>query len=179
MTRGFKTQIVPPLEDHESTFHKMKNKEVRESSSTFEFEKFEHFEKTPRKKGTGYQPETEDDAEDDILSEVEEIADIAYTTMEEYKKWIRDNSLGLVQPEIPNTANFELKEHILAMLKDIPFYRKDHRDAYKRIDELNEIANYFNVPNVPSETMLLCMLPVTFKGAAKQLKELPPASITT
>ena len=78
------------------------------------------------------------------------MADIAYISMEAYKKRIRvDTGPGLVQPEILATTNFELKGHILVQLKDIPFYEKDHEDAYKHIDEVNDIANYFKIPNVP------------------------------
>ena len=45
---------------------------------------------------------------------------------------------------------------------------------------VNDIADYFNSPNVPHETVILCMLRVTFKGATKDcLKSLPPGSVTT
>lgn len=85
-----------------------------------------------------------------------------------------------MQPAIPATAIFELKGHILSLLKEIPFTRKDHEDAYKHLNEVNHIADNFNIPNVPHETVLLRMLPVTFKGAAKDwLKPLPPDAIPT
>ncbi|KAL7598776.1 hypothetical protein Lser_V15G25946 [Lactuca serriola] len=109
------------------------------------------------------------------------MADIADILMGDYKKRIRDGTrLGLVQPAIPATANFELKGHILAQLKDIPFHGKEHEDAYKHIEEVMDIADYFHMPNVPRDTVLLWMLPVTFKGVAKEwLKYLPSGSITT
>lgn len=58
-------------------------------------------------------------------------------TMEEYNRrmW-EDNVHGLVRPKIMATKNFELKGHILNMLKDIPFSEKDHEHAYKHIDEV-------------------------------------------
>ena len=85
-----------------------------------------------------------------------------------------DTGIGLVQPIIPNTTSFELKGHIHAQLKDIPFYGKDHEDAYKHIYEVNDITEYFNIPNIPREIVLLRMLPVTLKGATKDwLKALP------
>ena len=66
------------------------------------------------------------------------------------------------------------------MLNGILFYRKYHEDAYKNIDEVNDVVDYFNISNVPRETVLLRMLPVTFKGAAKDwLKALPSGKITT
>lgn len=108
------------------------------------------------------------------------MANIAEMTMEEYKKWMRDNRSGLVQPEIPNTTNFELKGHILSILKYIPFYRKVHKDAYRHIDKVNDITNYFNVPNVPPEMVLFGKLLVNFKGEEKDcLKALPCGSVTT
>lgn len=99
----------------------------------------------------------------------------------EYNKWMHnDNGSSLVPPEIPATTNFELKGHILAMIKDIPFYRKDHEDGYKHIYEVNDIDNYFNILNIRRATVLLRMLPVTFRGATKGwLKALPPDAITT
>ncbi|XP_023741082.1 uncharacterized protein LOC111889173 [Lactuca sativa] len=109
------------------------------------------------------------------------MANIADLSMEAYKKRVRDDTgLGLMQPTIPATATFELKGHILTALKEVPFPGKDHEDAYKHLDEVNEIAGYFNIPNVPRETVLLRILPVTFKGAAKDwLKALPPGAVTT
>ena len=60
------------------------------------------------------------------------MAKIADMTMEAYKKRIcEDTGLSLVQPKIPVTTNFELKEHISYVLKYITFYGKDHEDAYK------------------------------------------------
>lgn len=96
------------------------------------------------------------------------MAEITDMTMEEYKKLIRkDNIPGLLQPEIPATAKFKLKGHILAMFKCIMFFVKDHDDAFKHIDEVIDISNYFNVPNVISDAVLLRMLPVTPTGDAK------------
>ncbi|XP_023771140.1 uncharacterized protein LOC111919779 [Lactuca sativa] len=43
-----------------------------------------------------------------------------------------------------------------------------------------DIADYFHMPNVPRDTVLLRMLPVTFKRSTKEwLKSLPPGSIIT
>lgn len=83
-------------------------------------------------------------------------------------------------PAIPATTTFELKGPILSGLKEVPFYGKDHEDAYKHLDKVNDIADYFHILNVPREMVLLRMLPVTFKGVAKDwLKALPPSAITT
>lgn len=94
--------------------------------------------------------------------------DITEMTMEEYKKWLRnENRSGFVPPEIPSTTNFELKGNFITMLKDNPFYRKDQEDAYKNIDKVLDIVNYLNVPNVSCESVLLRMLPITFKEQQK------------
>ena len=60
-----------------------------------------------------------------------------------------------------------MKGHILTTLKDVPFYGQNHEDAYKHLDEVNDIADYFNVPNIRRETALLRMFPITFKAAAR------------
>ncbi|XP_023760786.1 uncharacterized protein LOC111909226 [Lactuca sativa] len=109
------------------------------------------------------------------------MVNIEEMSMGAYKKRLRDDvGQGLVQPAVPATATFELKGHILTALKDISFYGKDHEDAFKHLDKVNDINDYFNVLNVNRDTVLLRMLPVTFKGAAKDwLKALPLGTITT
>ena len=99
----------------------------------------------------------------------------------EYKKRLRnDNGLRLVPPEIPIERVFELKGNILSMLKDIPFFRKEYEDALNNIDEVLDISNYFNVPNVSRDTVLLRLLPVKFIGDTKiWLKSLAPRTIRT
>lgn len=102
-------------------------------------------------------------------------------TMGEHNKRVCiNNGPGLAPPEMPVENNFELKGHILMMLKDIPFSKKDHKDVFRHIYEFNDIANYFNVPNVVKEAVLLGMLLVTFTGATKiWLKSLALGTITT
>lgn len=58
MTRRSDFPVIPPLEDPESAFHKKKDKTAGESSSKFQKDKLESFEKTPEKKGTRYEQET-------------------------------------------------------------------------------------------------------------------------
>lgn len=41
------------------------------------------------------------------------------------------------------------------MLKDIPFFRKGHEESYKSIDEVSEIADYFNFPDVTRDLVML------------------------
>lgn len=101
--------------------------------------------------------------------------------MEDYNQCIRDDSdSGLVPPEIPATKNFEIKAHILNLLKDITFVGKEHEDAYKQIDEVLEIANYFNISNVTKDMVMLGLLPVVLNDSTKDwLKSLALGDITT
>lgn len=56
----------------------------------------------------------------------------------------------------------------------------DHEDAYKHIDEVLDIENYFNGPNVSHSSMLFRMLLVAFKGVEKDwLKSLAAGAIWT
>lgn len=41
------------------------------------------------------------------------------------------------------------------MLKDIPFFGKDHEDVYIHINEVLEIVDYFNILNVTKEAVML------------------------
>lgn len=104
------------------------------------------------------------------------MADITRMTMGDNKNIIHEeHGPCLVPPEIPAKRSFELKCHILSMLKDIPFTRKEYEDVFKNIDELKDIANYFSVPSIPRKSVLLRMLPVKFTGEAKVwLKSLTP-----
>lgn len=81
---------------------------------------------------------------------------------------------------IPYATKFELPRHIVNMLKDIPFFGKDHEDAYKHIHEVVEIANYFKALNVSKDAVMLRLLPLTLKDTTKYwLKSLPFGTITT
>lgn len=102
-------------------------------------------------------------------------------TMGEYKKRFHyDKGPGLVPPEIPADRDFELKGHILLMLKDIPFSRKDYEDTFMHINQVLYISNYFNVANVSRDALLPRILPRTFTGDAKiWLKSLAPRIIRT
>ena len=133
---------------------KKKDKAIGESSGFGSFEKTQEDMAADHKLETPKSPKLE-----------AEMASITFISMEEYKKRMREDTRpGLVKSTNPATKNFELKGHILARLKDIPVYGI----AYKHIDEVNDIADYFNIPNVPCETVLFRMLPITFKGEAKR-----------
>lgn len=153
MTRGSTFSIEPPLDDPESAFQKKKDKKVGESSNKFQSDKVESFNITQDNKGERFKPETNSDSEWDDKRERGEsdntMGDITKMIMKEYRMRIRDdNGSRIMIPKIPATVDFELKGHILNMLKDITFFGKNHEVVYKNIKEVLEIENYFNVPNV-------------------------------
>lgn len=75
---------------------------------------------------------------------------------------------------------FELKGHLLNMLTETLFYEKDNKDAYQPIDEVLESVDYFNAPGVIKDAIILRILPITFKDAARSwLKSLLLGTITT
>lgn len=87
--------------------------------------------------------------------------------MEEDKKRVHNvKGPSLVPPKIPTATGFKLKGHNFLMLKDIPFFGKDYEDAFKNIDQVSDITNYFNVLNVSRDVVLLRILPVTFTSNA-------------
>ena len=66
------------------------------------------------------------------------------------------------------------------MLKELPFFGKEHEDACEHIEEVVEISNYFHAPNISKDAVILWLLPFTLKGEAKEwLKSLPFGAITT
>lgn len=153
MTRGSTFSIEPPLDDPKSAFQKKKDKKGDESSNKFQSDKVESFNITQDNKGERFKQETNSDSEWDNKRERGEpgntMGDITKMIMEEYRMRIRDdNGPSIMIPKIPAIVDFELKGHILNMLKDITFFGKNHDVVYKNIKEVLEIENYFNVPNV-------------------------------
>ena len=159
MTRGSDTPLVPPLEDPKSALRRSKGKVIGESASSKNsplknlksvFSKKKSSKsgasrasltiEDPIKEDTEYESEGEEDPtfghesdfDDEPTIPMENIDEVP---MGEWKKKMRDDTgPGLVQPAIPATATFELKGHILAQLKEIPFYGKDYKDAHKHLD---------------------------------------------
>lgn len=41
------------------------------------------------------------------------------------------------------------------MLKETPFFSKDHEDDNKHIDEVLEIVDYFNIPKISRNEIVL------------------------
>ena len=66
------------------------------------------------------------------------------------------------------TTPIELKGHILSMLRHIPFNGKADEDADDHVEEVLEIADYFKVPGVAEDAIMLRIFPITMKGAARK-----------
>ncbi|XP_023746957.1 uncharacterized protein LOC111895073 [Lactuca sativa] len=88
-----------------------------------------------------------------------------------------DTGPGLVQPTLPTNANLKLKGHILAQLKELPFYGKDYEDAYKHLEEVNDIADYFNVPNVARKTVFASYVTRYIQGGRERLAKITSSQI--
>ena len=155
MTRGSTTPLVPPTEDPEAALHKKTDKKTplqelksafsrklgkktgESSSSSRHKSNFEHLDQIPVQTESEYdtEPEFEEHTSEPENKPRNEMAAIEEMSMGAYKKRIREDvGPGLVQLAIPATATFELKWHILTALKDIPFFGKDHEDAFKHLD---------------------------------------------
>lgn len=109
------------------------------------------------------------------------MAHIAQMMMEQYTQCTReDNKPSLVRLTIPDTKNFELKGHILKMLKETHCYEKDNKDNYQHVDEVLEIDDYFNNLGVTKDVIMLRILVTMFKDTTRcWLKSLTPGTITT
>lgn len=76
--------------------------------------------------------------------------------LEEYAIRTTENiRTRVVRPTIPNNTNFELKGHILHMLRDIPSNGNEDEDAHNHVDEVLEIADYFKVPGFQEDGIML------------------------
>ncbi|KAL7608785.1 hypothetical protein Lser_V15G13163 [Lactuca serriola] len=151
MTRGSNSSLIPPLESPESSFHKNKDKSEEDTPRKLPFKSLKSVFGKKKGKKVGESSNTKEDTE--------------YETEKE-----------------ESVTDFEESDHEKESdnIMEIPFTEKDYEDAYKHLHEVNDIADYFNITNVPRETVLLRMLHVAFKGDAKDwLKALPLEEITT
>jgi len=161
MTRSTSGPLTPPFSDPESAFRKKGT-----STSTANLSDVEV---------------SDSDGETVRDTNTNEMADIANMTLEEYAtRTTNAERTGVVRPTIPNNTNFELKGHILHMLRDIPFNGNADENAHDHVEEVLEIANYFKVPGVAEDAIMLRIFPITMKGAAKKwLKSQPSAEMDT
>lgn len=56
---------------------------------------------------------------------------------------------------------------MLNMLKDTPFFGKDHEDDFKHINEALKIVDYLNIPNMTIDPVFLRIFPIKLKLKAK------------
>jgi len=163
MTRSISGPLTPLFLDPESAFPKKKQDQTNTTSA----DSFSNSE--PSDQGTNYDTNTH------------KMADIANMTLEEYATQTTQTfQMGVVRPTIPNNTNFELKGHILHMLREIPFNGNEYEDAHNHVDEVLEIADYVKVPGVSEDLIMLRIFPITKKGKEKKwLKSQPLTEMDT
>lgn len=161
MTRSASGPLTPPFADLESAFRKKGPSTPTTNLSDAEV--------------------TDSDREAESDTNTNEMADIANMTLEEYATMNANaDRTGVVCPTIPNNTNFELKGHILHMLRDIPFNGNADENAHDHMEEVLEIADYFKVPGVVEDAIMLRIFLITMKGAAKKwLKSQPSREMDT
>ncbi|GKE67122.1 hypothetical protein Tco_1521283, partial [Tanacetum coccineum] len=111
----------------------------------------------------------------------EEVTEIMAETMEQYmSKTHREYGSGVARPKIDANAQFKLKWQFLKELRDNTFSGSEHEDANKHIEKVLEIVDFFHIPNVTQDQIMLCAFPVSLTGAASHwLRNEPVGSITT
>ncbi|KAI3752924.1 hypothetical protein L2E82_24966 [Cichorium intybus] len=109
------------------------------------------------------------------------MADIANLSLEEYASRTQEETgQGLVRPTIPDGTHFEIKGQFLHLLRETLFTGKDAEDANQHVESILEIADYFHIPGVTKDAVMLRVFPITLQGAAKRwLKAEPPRTIKT
>ncbi|KAI3740492.1 hypothetical protein L2E82_30941 [Cichorium intybus] len=109
------------------------------------------------------------------------MADIANLSLEEYASRTQEETgQGLVRPTIPDGTHFEIKGQFLHLLRETLFTGKDAEDANQHVESVLEIADYFHIPGVTKDAVMLRVFPITLQGAAKRwLMAEPPRTIKT
>ena len=107
--------------------------------------------------------------------------DINEITMEQYMTRTSNNAqMGVQRPAIATEMNFEIKGQFLHLLRETLFSGKDEEDAYKHVDAVVEITDYFNIANTTPDQVMLRVFPITLVGTAKRwIKSEPSSGIAT
>ncbi|KAI3740267.1 hypothetical protein L2E82_30693 [Cichorium intybus] len=84
------------------------------------------------------------------------MADIANLSWEEYASRTQEETgQGLVHPTIPDGTHFEIKGQFLHLLRETLFTGKDAEDANQHVESVLEIADYFHIPGVTKDAVML------------------------
>ncbi|GKD44482.1 hypothetical protein Tco_1269127 [Tanacetum coccineum] len=86
----------------------------------------------------------------------EEEAEAMAETMEKYMSKTRmDYVSGVARPKIEEKDSFELKGHFLKELSENTFSGSDNEDANEHIEKVLKIIDFFHVPNITEDQLML------------------------
>ncbi|GJX29368.1 hypothetical protein Tco_0237447 [Tanacetum coccineum] len=102
-------------------------------------------------------------------------------TMEEYITRTREGyGLGIARPKIEEKDHFELKGQFLKELRNNTFSGSDNEDANEYIEKVLEIVDFFHIPNITQDQVMLRDFHMSRIGAAScWLRNEPAGLITT
>nr|GEU39581.1 RNA-directed DNA polymerase, eukaryota, reverse transcriptase zinc-binding domain protein [Tanacetum cinerariifolium] len=101
--------------------------------------------------------------------------------MEQYMSKTREDSRsGVTRPAINQDTQFELKGQFLKELHDNTFSGLEQEDANEHIEKVLEIVDFFHIPKITQDQIMLRASHVSLTGAAsKWLRNQPSGLITT
>ncbi|GKB54453.1 hypothetical protein Tco_0905206 [Tanacetum coccineum] len=118
----------------------------------------------------------------DLFSDVEECSEEETTeemteTMEQYMSTRGDYGSGVTRPKINTDTHFELKGQFLKELRDNTFSGSKHEDANEHIKKILEIIDFFHIPNITQDQIMLRAFPFLSKycppaHTAKKMEEI-------
>ncbi|TLX70068.1 hypothetical protein E9993_22610, partial [Labilibacter sediminis] len=174
MTRSSAVQLHEGFEDPERELRRRLRAQAREiRNQDFDFDLEELFREVEcvivRKKSAMADLFSDEEGEENRM------------TLEEYaNRPRRGQKTGVIRPPITPTVNFEIRSHILRELKETTFSGKDDEDPELHIEEVLEIVDSINIPNVGKDALMMRCFPKTLIGEAKRwLRGLPSSKIDT
>ncbi|GJX47644.1 DNA-directed DNA polymerase [Tanacetum coccineum] len=95
-------------------------------------------------------------------------------------KILTDYGSGIARPKIDDKDHFELKVQFHKELRDNTFSGSDHEDANKHIEKVLEIVDFFHVPNITQDQIMLRVFPMSLtRATSRWLRNKPSGSIKT
>nr|GEU39448.1 hypothetical protein [Tanacetum cinerariifolium] len=96
-------------------------------------------------------------------------ADSNMLTMEQYLVLTRRNQTpGVVKPEIRGNVNFEIKSQYMREFRQDTFSGNKNNDAYEHVEMILDILSLFNILGVTHDVVMLHVFPITLTEAAKR-----------
>ncbi|GKA12030.1 zf-CCHC domain-containing protein [Tanacetum coccineum] len=92
----------------------------------------------------------------------------------------RNQTPGVVKPEIRGNVNFEIKSQFMGELREDTFLGNKNNDAHKHVERILDIVNLFKIPRVTHDRVMLRVFPITLTRAGKRwVDKLPLRTINT